>query len=144
MSSNYNTGLQQQQSVQAAADAVIAAQLQEEERHGADDGVSLPGQASQIAEAVVRTDNEMKELLRTLSTPHFVQESMTHGQHNCPIDSVLLALEAQSKVKTLSVEDRAAVCSAVRSHLIDHHGVAPQAPDGSHAQSRHQGRAGRH
>ena len=119
MSGDHITGVQKQQSVQGATDVAITAQLREEERYAADDAVCVPGQASQIAGAGVRTDNEMKELLRTLSTPHFVHASMTHGQHNCLIDSMLLALEAQSKVKTLSVEDRAAVCSAVRSHLIE-------------------------
>ena len=80
----------------------------------------------------------MKELLKTLQVPHFVRESMTHGQHNCLMDSILLALQDKQHIKPLTVHERAAICSSIRRHLIEHHGIEPEAPDGSHSYLSHE------
>ena len=75
----------------------------------------------------------MKELLRALPTPHHVQQSRAHGENNCFIDGILLALIDQGCVRPLDLEERRAICSAIRLHLIEHHGVEPPARDGRHS-----------
>ena len=80
----------------------------------------------------------MKELLKTFPVPHFVRESMTHGQNNCLMDSILLALQDKKYIKPLEVRERAAICSSIRRHLIEHHGIEPEAPDGSHSYLSHE------
>ena len=118
-------------------DVFIAAQLQQEEEDalGRASTTNPSGQGSLRRS---RTDDEMKELLGTLQVPHFVRESMTHGQHNCLMDSILLALQDKQHIKPLEVHERAAICSSIRRHLIEHHGIEPEAPDGSHSYLSHE------
>ena len=75
---------------QAVNDASIAASLQQDEfeAHGRAGAPNASGQSSLRR---TRTDDEMKELLKTLQVPHFVRELRTHGQHNCLMDSKHLA-----------------------------------------------------
>ena len=131
------------QAVQAAVDAVIAAQLQQEEQHGASDGVPWSVHGSSKPQAAIRShvprsDNEMKELLQSLCPPHFVHASKTHGQNACLIDSILLALQDKQLIQPLTLDERAAVCKSIRLHLVDHHGLPPPAPDGSHSFLSHE------
>ena len=110
-------------------DAALAARLQQQdldEAHASDGAPTASGQDSLRR---TRTDNDMKELLKTLQVPHYVRKSKTHGQNNCLIDSILLALQEQKQIKPLGVDGRAAVCSSVRRSLIEHHGVAPESPE---------------
>ena len=110
-------------------DAALAANLQRQELEEARASDSGPIASGQDSLRRTRTDNDMKELLKTLQVPHYVRKSRTHGQNNCLIDSILLALQEQKQIKPLGVDDRAAVCSSVRRGLIDHHGVAPGSPE---------------
>ena len=124
--------------IQAAADSAMAADLQDEEEqaHGT---ASTPNNAScKDSLRQSRTDEEMKELLKTLQVPHHVRKSKTHGQNNCLIDSILLALQDQKCINPLEVYERAAVCSSIRRHLIEHHDVAPENPDGSQSYLSHE------
>ena len=73
----------------------------------------------------VRTDVETKTLLRSLQPPHYVHASMAHGENNCLIDSVLLALGDQKIVCRLDVDARAAICRDVRRHLVGRGVVSP-------------------
>ena len=114
-------------------DAVIAAQMQQEEQHGAGDGGPWADHGSSKPQAAPRSDNEMKELLQTLNPLHFVHAFKTHGQNACLIDSMLLALQDQHSIRPLTSEERAVTGDSIRSHLIDGHDVAPPAPDGSHS-----------
>ena len=70
-----------QQKAQELNDASIAASLQQDELE-AQGRASAPNASGQSSLRRSRTDDEMKELLRTLQVPHFVRESLTHGQHN--------------------------------------------------------------
>ena len=118
-------------------DAFIAAQLQqqEEEAHGRAGAPNASGQSSLRRS---RTDSEMKEVLKTLQVPPYVRKSNTHGKNNCLIDSILLALQDKDYIKPLEVYERAAVCGSIRRHLIEHHGVAPESPDGSQSYLSHE------
>ena len=125
--------------IQTDNDALIAAQLQqEEEEQDARGRASSTNPSGQGSLRRSRTDDEMKELLKTLQVPHFVRESMTHGQHNCLMDSILLALQNKQHIKPLEAHERAAICSSIRRHLIEHHGIEPEAPDGSHSYLSHE------
>ena len=122
--------------IETSMDASIAVQLQKEEQAlGRASTTNPSGQGSLRGS---RTDDEMKELLGTLQVPLFVRESMTHGQHNCLMDSILLALQDKQHIKPLEVHERAAICSSIRRHLIEHHGIEPEAPDGSHSYLSHE------
>ena len=85
-----------------------------------------------------RTDSQMKELLKTLQVPHYVRKSNTHGQNNCLIDSILLALQDRSYIKPLAVDARGAICSSIRRHLIEHHDLAAENQDGSQSYLSHE------
>lgn len=126
--------------LETGIDALLAAQLQKEEgeAHGRVDTQNAPCQGSLTQETGSRTDGQMKELLKGLQVPHIVRKSKTHGQLNCLIDSILLALQDKQYIKPLAVDERAAICSSIRRHLIDHHGVEPQAPDGRHSYLSHE------
>ena len=73
----------------------------------------------------VRTDVETKTLLGSFQPPHYVHASMSHGENNCLIDSVLLALGDQKMVCRLDVDARAAICRDVRRHLVGRGIVSP-------------------
>jgi len=118
-------------------DAFMAAQLQQEEEDALGRAIAATPSGQGSLERR-RTDDEMKELLKTIQVPHFVRESMTHGQHNCLMDSILLALQDKQYIKPLEVHERAAICSSIRRHLIEHHGIEPEAPDGSHSYLSHE------
>ena len=124
--------------IETGMDAFVAVQLQQEEEREARGSASAPNASGQGSLRRSRTDNEMKELLKTLQVPHYVRRSNTHGQNNCLIDSILLALQDQQYVKPLEVDARAAVCSSIRRHLIEHHDVAPENPDGSQSYLSHE------
>ena len=119
-------------------DALIAAQLQQEEEEKTRGRVSAPKTPNQTTFQRARSDNEMKELLRTLQTPHYVRKSKTHGQNNCLIDSILLALQDQEYIKVLTISKRAAICSSIRRYLVDHTDVAPEHPDGRQSYLSHE------
>ena len=73
-------------------DAALAARLQQQEldeAHASDSGPIASGQDSLRR---TRTDNDMKELLKTLQVPHYVRKSRTHGQNNCLIDSTFAGI----------------------------------------------------
>ena len=127
-----------QQRAQELNDASIAASLQQEEEEEACGRASAANPSARGSLRRSRTDDEMKELLKTLQVPHFVRESKTHGQHNCLMDSILLALQDKQHIKPLAVHERAAICSSIRRHLIEHHGIEPEAPDGSHSYLSHE------
>ena len=123
--------------IQTDSDAFIAAQLQQEEEDARGRaGTTNPSGQGSLRRS--RTDDEMKELLKTLQVPHFVCESRTHGQHNCLMDSILLALQDKQHIKPLEIHERAAICSSIRRHLIEHHGIEPEGPDGSHSYLSHE------
>ena len=82
------------------------------------------------SQTAVRTDGEMKLLLQTMQTPHFVHASDTHGEHNCLIDSMLLALSSIGMARSLTEEQRARLCHETRDYLVTHHDVPPGGPDG--------------
>ena len=129
---------QETQQIQTDNDAAIAAQLQQDEENGTASTPNASCQSSLMQDAGSRTDGQMKELLKGLQMPHIVRKSRTHGQHNCLIDSILLALQDKQYINPLEVDERAAVCSSIRRHLIDHHGVEPPAPDGRHSYLSHE------
>ena len=126
-----------QQKAQELNAASIAASLQQDEFE-AQGRASAPNASGQSSLRRSRTDDEMKELLKTLQVPHFVRESKTHGQHNCLMDSILQALQDKQHIKPLTVHERAAICSSIRRHLIDHHGIEPRAPDGNPSYLSHE------
>ena len=119
-------------------DALIAAQLQQDEEEKACGRASAPKTLDETTFRRSRSDNEMKELLRTLQTPHYVRPSKTHGQNNCLIDSTLLALHDQDYIKPLTISKRAAICSSIRRYLVDHTDVAPEHPDGRQSYLSHE------
>ena len=122
--------------IETSMDASIAAQRQKEEHAlGRTSTTDTSGQGSLNTS---RTDAEMKELMKTFHVPHFVRESMTHGQNNCLLDSILLALQDRKHIKPLEVHERARICSSIRRHLIEHHGIESEAPDGSHSYLSHE------
>ena len=132
-----STGVQEAPAaIETSMDASMAARLQEEEH--ALGRASTTDPSGQGSLNTSWTDDEMKELLRTLQVPHFVRESMTHGQHNCLMDSILLALQDNKHIKPLEVHERATICSSIRRHLIEHHGIEPRAPDGNHSYLSHE------
>ena len=131
-------GAEESQRVQIAMDAAFAEQLHQGGHDGAADTCSAPSHGLRRSQAAVRSDENMKALLQTLDPPHFVHEAKTHGQHNCLIDSVLLALQDQNHIRPLALAERAAICSSIRFHLIENHGVAPHAPDGTHSFLAHE------
>ena len=65
-------------------------------------------------------------------------KSKTHGQNNCLIDSILMALQEQHVIRKLDVDARAAVCSSVRRGLIEQHGVEPEDAEYGHAYLSHE------
>lgn len=95
----------------------IAAQLQKDARetHESDNAPAMSGQGSLRS----RTDEEMKLLLQTLQVSRFVCESRTHGQHNCLIGSILLALQDKKQFKPLEVHERTAICSSMPRSMDD-------------------------
>ena len=123
---------------QVVMDAALAEQIQWDEQNGTAGKCPAPDNGVWHSQAFVRSDEDMKELLRTLDPPHFVHESKTHGQHNCLVDSILLALQASDFVRPLAVTERAAICRSIRMHLIEHHHVAPQASNGTHSFLSHE------
>ena len=126
------------QQIQTDNDAANGAQLQKDKENGTASTPNASCQGSLMQDTGSRTDAQMKELLKGLQVPHIVRKSRTHWQHNCLIDSILLALQDKQYINSLEVDERAAVCSSIRRHLIDHHGVEPQAPDGRHSYLSHE------
>ena len=124
--------------IETGMDALIAAQLQQEEEEKARGRASAPKTPDQTTFQRARSDNEMKELLRTLQPPHYVRPSETHGQNNCLMDSILLALQDQEYIEVLTISKRAAICSSIRRYLIDHTDVAPEDPDGRQSYLSHE------
>ena len=124
---------------QESNDAALAAKLQQQDLDEAHASDSAPIASGGDSMRRTRTDEDMKNLLKALQVPHYVRKSKTHGQNNCLIDSILLALQEQKKIKPLEVDDRAAVCSSVRRNLIEHHGVAPESPEEGQAYLSHEG-----
>ena len=82
----------------------------------------LSGEGSTI----VRTDEEMKLLLQAMTPPHHVMSSLAHGENNCLIDSILLALHSRGLLAPLSVQRRAEICRVVRRYVADVHGFTVQ------------------
>ena len=85
-----------------------------------------------------RGDVEMKLLLETLTEPHFVRRSRTHGQNNCLIDSVLLSLQAGGHLRRLTRAERASICASARAHLEEQHGVPPISGNGVYPYLSHE------
>ena len=120
---------------QVDSDAALAAQMQRDEQHGKGAMLTSADPSPVLND---RSDRHMKELLRALPTPHHVQQSRTHDESNCLIYSILLALIDQGCVRPLDLKERRAICSAIRLHLIEHHGVEPPARDGGHSFLSHE------
>ena len=87
----------------------------------------LPPAAPQSSQFVAQTrqDDEMKVLLQTLSTPHYVMPSSAHQANNCLIDSILLSLHSLGYTCELTLPDRASICRATRQHLVAYHDASP-------------------
>ena len=73
------------------------------------------------------TDEEMKGLLAALQTPYIVHRGEPHGENNCLIDSLLLALADQGYVVGRGVAERKLLCHQVRTHLNAAHGLPADA-----------------
>ena len=72
---------------------------------------------------LVHTEDGCRQLLAENGLA--VRPSATHGQNNCLIDSLLLALSHAGLVRAgLPVAQRGAVCARARQHLMLHHGAS--------------------
>ena len=60
----------------------------------------------------------MRTLLRSLKPALEVRPSSSHGRNDCLTDSILLAMEDQGLIRSLDIDMRVQLCTAVRRHLV--------------------------
>merc|ERR1711946_39198 len=65
-----------------------------------------------------RSEDDMRTLLRSLKPALEVRPSSSHGRNDCLTDSILLAMEDQGLIRSLDIDMRVQLCTAVRRHLV--------------------------